>query len=209
MAAVLSIAATGCGEADKPQSETTPKTSVMTSKATETDSTSEAIAYNGTFNEEVFKQLCNDIIIGNKIVSLPFSLVELGEGFSYDDSPIFDEENQIASAGWMYNNNIIGFSSTECQDTDDDLSNNKIYSIDFKDNYFKKQNDLDYIAVGGIQLSDTKEKLINTLGDPTNQYKFSSGTVCFAYELSEENNIKFDVSADGAIVKISITISKK
>ena len=131
LAAVLSIAATACGEADKPQSETTPKTSVTTSQTTKTESTSETIEYNGTFNEEVFNQICQNIKIGNTVISIPCTFEKMGEGFEMGEDPLLDKENGILSSELLYEDNIVGYISLRYTEDDKEWDDNEILGYSF------------------------------------------------------------------------------
>ncbi|MBQ8791835.1 MAG: hypothetical protein IJZ51_11070 [Ruminiclostridium sp.] len=164
--------------------------------------------YNGTFNAEVFEHICRNIVIEDKTLSLPFTIQDMGEKVSYNNIyTYYDEKYELASAPWTYNGNIIGFFTAVCQANDNEWSDNLICSFDVQQDEYEQQSELKYISIGGFELMDTKEKVIDALGQPTEKKEFSSGTIMYSYLISNDDNIKFDIDPKGKITIISITIS--
>ncbi len=168
----------------------------------------EEFEYNGTFNKEVFEHICRNIVIEDKTLSLPFTIKNMGEGFSYNDVyTYYDEKLGLASAGWTYNGNIIGYFTAVSKSNDSDWSDNLICSFDVQQDEYEQQSEFKHISIGGMELMDTKDELVGALGQPTEKTEFSSGTVMYSYLVSEDNNVRFDISPEGKITVISITIS--
>lgn len=179
-----------------------------TSISSNQNTITEEFEYNGTFNKDVFEHICQNIMIEDKTLSLPFTIKDMGEGYSYNDVyTYYDEKLELASAGWTYNGNIIGFFTAVCKSNDSDWSDNLICSFDVQQDEYEQQSEFKYISIGGMELMDTKDELVDALGEPTEKTEFSSGTVMFSYLVSEENNIRFDISPEGMITVISITIT--
>ncbi len=210
LAGVMLCEMTGCDGSKTSSAALDRATSVLqsTSIPLNQNTITEEFEYNGTFNKEVFERICRNIVIENKTLSLPFTIQDMGEGFSYNDVYThYDEKLGLASAGWTYNGNIIGYFTAVCKSNDSDWSDNLICSFDVQQDEYEQQSEFKYISIGGMELMDTKNELVDALGQPTEKTEFSSGTVMFSYLVSEENNVRFDISPEGRITVISITIS--
>lgn len=204
LAAVLSIAATGCGEADKPQSETTPKSSVTTSKATETSSTSEAIEYNGTFNEEVFNQVCRDIVIeGNKIV-FPCSLNDMGNEFTFGEYPVTNESSKLQSNALLYNDKKVGSCTIRYLDENDTYYDCIMTGLSFYKSDIAKQENPISISFGEINFESSEYDVKKSFGEPTKTTEFSNGEKRLDYSSSENCMICFRINEDKEIISIEI-----
>lgn len=215
LATIMLYTCTGCTSSitessfgDRSEPSATIATNQSTSVPSNQNTIAEEFEYNGTFNEDVFEHICRNIVIEDKTLSLPFTIQDMGEDYSYNDIYTYYEEKlELASAGWTYKGNIIGFFTAVSKPNDSDWSDNLICSFDVQQDEYEQQSEFKYISIGGMELMDTKDELVDTLGEPTKITEFSSGTVMFSYLISDENNIKFDISPKGRITVISITIS--
>ena len=181
----IAISTVGCNKNENSESSSQAETSgaIATSQA---ESKSENIEYNSTFNEEVFNQIIQNIKIGDKTISFPCTLEDFGEGFEYSEDTMYSEEWGITAVDLLYNNSIIAFVSLRAKDDDKVLKDNELTGILFSDSIYEKQNVINNISVGGITFQDTKEKVQEKFGDPSDKNKRSSGFESFYYKTSEK-----------------------
>lgn len=186
----------GCGGGgDSPYESSASITSATTPQIT--TSTDESIAYNGTFNEEVFDQIVQNIKIGDRTISLPCTLEDLGEDFSYDmDTALFDKENGFVLYYLLYKGEQIAQVTLPYNSDNTDVLDDCIKGLSF---YSRKNNGV-YIV--GITTNDTEESIIETLGQPTTSNGDDEKKTIY-YEIANDKYIQFQI-ANNKIIRISV-----
>ena len=127
----------------------------------------------------------NIIEINGKLVSLPFKVEDLGEGYSY----VEEQGNIKTYPAIYYNDQCLAF-------IDIDRDNN-VTSISFPSDSLKKNN----IKLCNLSFYDNYNKIINVLGRPSVQ-----GTFLLIYEY-EKGEVNFSLDDDTStinVIKISL-----
>ena len=204
LAASVACAACSCDMIGQSTDTVAPQSSIGTE-----NSPAESIASsNGSFN---FDEVCKNIVINGKQYTFPFSVEELGEGYSIGDISysILDQNDEYYSAlGKLYYNNLeiadicyFGVSETEISSID--LSNKKIEYL--KQSSSNEVNDI-YIEVDSIKIKCNSKKVIEKFGNPSEENNLSVGCGSYIYN-SGENTLTYlfmDYKIDG----ISISVNK-
>ncbi len=199
----MAISTVGCNKNENSESSSQAETTgtIATSQA---ESKLENMEYNGTFNEEVFNQIRQNIEIGDKTISLPCTLEDLGEGFESGGVPYFDDENEMYSAALLYKDSTIGYYTAWCTEDDKDIKDNELIGISFSYSDFKKQGVITDISIGEITFQDTKEKVQEKFGVPSIQDKRPSGILGVYYKISDTKMIRFDFDDNNMVILVSI-----
>lgn len=188
LAASVACAACSCDMIGQSTDTVAPQSSIGTE-----NSPAESIASsNGSFN---FDEVCKNIVINGKQYTFPFSVEELGEGYSIGDISysILDENDEYYSADTelYYNGTDIatifftGIETSEKENKNIDFSKRKIDHLS-QSTLFNDIKDI-YIYVCDIKVCDTANKVIDQLGNPTNQKNASANTGSYIYK---KNNTK-------------------
>ena len=163
------------------------------SESTESDTQSkteiqpEINEYGGTFNEEVFDKIVNNVVIGDRIFSFPCSLEDLGEGFTFrKETMIYEEETELRSCGLLYDKKSLAAVTMHCAADDNDYSDNDIICISFTASDFKRQTTIDNISIGGITFDSTEEEILQMFGEPTDNHEDSSHFSSYLYLIDKK-----------------------
>ena len=172
-----SLMLTGCGEnetAENASSETSAAMSESEDTSMQQIEESEEIV-----NEYPDFDDINKITIGDKTVSLPFKIEELGEGYSIIDEGGFDDTYQAL----YYNEQFVAIPTLN--------TDGYVCSIAF-DSYSIIKDD---INIYGISFNDNFDRIINALGEPTRKkelaliYEYDNGELYFG---SEDGSLDFN-----------------
>ncbi len=152
----------GCGDTTARNSTDIIQTETDTTQQTVIGSETDCLAdQEGTFNEDVFRQICSDIHIKDADISLPANLDDLGEHFSVEYFMV-DKENALLTYELKYDDVYVGFllfDGTE-ELNEKDLHSNLFYSMSIEAKY--EEN----MSVGGITMNDPIEKVYASFGKP-------------------------------------------
>ena len=204
IAVLMAISLSAC-DSEKVSSQSTESTSSTTSSTTSVPSSTKKIEYNGTFNEEVFNQIAQNIKIGDKTIALPCTFGDFGEGYQLGENQVLQEDVGLSSNSLLYKDSIIGYITIKYTDGDENTKDNEITGISFSYSDFKKQTNFNCISVGGITFQDTKSKVMEQFGEPLEQHKFSSGTISFNYKTNSKDNLYFNFDDNEQVTKMEIT----
>lgn len=199
-ALILTAVLTAC--ADKSEvpdipAETTAETTVIT-----------IAEPSGTFNEEVFDEVVNNIVIGDRTISLPCTIEDLGKDFSYSaEFPYYDKESGVAFYGLLYNEKDIGTAIFKYEPDDKDLSDNQILGLSLGTIFMERENCGLYLA--GLTLNDTEDAVIDKLGQPT-KFNGENGNGIMYYrvfnnDFVDEKYITIDLE-DGKVSMLHIQL---
>lgn len=169
--AVLTALTFSACDGVKESSQPTETTSTTTSLSSST----EEIEYNGTFNEDIFNQICQNIKIGDAVMSMPCTFEKMGDGFETGEDPLLDEKNGILSSDLLYEDSIVGYISLRYTEDDTEWDDNEILGYSFSYYDIKKLYDSNYISVGGITFQDRVENLTSNFGSPSKINEHSNG----------------------------------
>lgn len=147
----------GCSNTTKAEEETTAPTIADVS-----------------YGEFEYEEVCQHIVINGKQYTFPFSVADLGEGYSvknlkYDDDEI-DEYSNSAEADLYYNGTDIAtlsfeyISGNERLDKNFDISQKPIDSLEQCD--FLDEINGNYIEVKGLKVGDNKNNATGLFGVP-------------------------------------------
>lgn len=213
--AFIVLISSACSSKDSPQASksTNSITSVTDSAEIVTGTnnsitTADVLEYNGTFNEDVFIQMCQNIQIGNICISLPCIFDKMGKDFEIGEKPLLDSPNGILSSEILYKNSIVGYISLEYTDGDDEWVDNEILGYTFSWYDIKKLNYSDFFSVGGIGFQEQVEDVTSRLGTPSKISEYSNGERSYFYSVSINKQIRFTFDSSEKIVSISITNGK-
>lgn len=148
--------------------------------------------YTGTFNEEVFEHIIQNINLKGIKVSMPCSLNDMGKGFEVS-FPLFFEKKSLSTYSLNYNDTSLGqivyYSDHEL--TDKELENDEFIQLCINTPNLSSDN----VSVAGIEIYSNYKILENVLGQPTSKnYDGKSGF--YKYELSEKKYINFHIIDD-------------
>ena len=209
--AAMLLSLSSCGEkADDSSSEaekTETKASV-TSKA-ETISENEPVSepepeinlgFNGEFNEEVFEKICQNVKIGDKIVSIPCTLNDLGDDYSIE-SNYQTYENYITSALFFQSKRISEISF----EINDNVREGNIVGISIENDPIYDESITGNMFIGCVKLDSSKEEIITQLGNPTSEKAFEDGTERIEYKVNEKKYISIFIDSKKNVVTINLT----
>lgn len=167
--AAMLLSLSSCGEkADDPSSEaekTETKASVTSEAETisENEPVSESepeidLGFNGEFNEEVFEKICQNVKIGDKIVSFPFTLNDLGDEYQFSRFSLpVENSNEIAT-----NIETDGEDHFEVTYIDSDADDR-----DKVINALSTANPDSNLSVGGLIIGDSLKEVKEKFGEPS------------------------------------------
>ena len=203
---ICSLMLTGsiCGcesKNDKPSSSSEVVSTVDESSEITENKNDESFEYNGTFNEEVFRHIIQDINLKGVKVSMPCSLADFENGVTIKDPFLFKEDSMVTYS-LSYNNThlaeVLYYSDREL--TDAELLEIEFSGISISPGLF----DRDKFSVGSIKLDSDYTLLEDVLGNPT-KAEFDGSDGYYKYSLSEKEYLIFYIR-DKKINSITIDI---
>ncbi len=200
--AAMLLSLSSCGEkADDSSSEaekTETKASV-TSEA-ETISESEPISeaepeYKGEFNEKVFEEMCQNVVIRGQKVSFPFTLNDLGDEYRYEN--FFEIESQDLAYYDLFKNDE-NLMNVAVRTDDGDLRDYKMISLLINSPQYD-------IRIDDIAIGDNISKVFAKYGEKdetpiTNQGYYKR----YDYKITDKKYMYFLATSDGTIDEIEI-----
>ena len=192
----------GCeSKNDKPNSSSEVVSTVDDSNEITENKDDENFEYNGTFNEEVFKHIIQDINLKGVKVSMPCTLANLEDGVTIKDPFLFKEDSMVTYS-LSYNNTHLAEISyySDRELTDAELLEIEFSGITINPGLF----DRDKFSVGSIKLDSDYTLLEDVLGNPT-KVKFDGTDGYYKYSLSEKDSLLFFIR-DKKINSINIDI---
>mgnify|MGYP003490795633 CR=1 FL=1 len=192
----------GCeSKSDKPSSSSEVVSTVDESNEITENKDDESFEYNGTFNEEVFRHIIQDINLKGVKVSMPCTLADFEDGVTIKDPFLFKEDSMVTYS-LSYNNThlaeVLYYSDREL--TDAELLEIEFSGITINPGLF----DRDKFSVGSIKLDSDYTLLEDVLGNPT-KVKFDGTDGYYKYSLSEKGSLLFFIR-DKKINSINIDI---
>lgn len=192
----------GCNsKTDKPSSSSEVVSTVDESNEITENKDDESFEYNGTFNEEVFRHIIQDINLKGVKVSMPCTLADFEDGVTIKDPFLFKEDSMVTYS-LSYNNThlaeVLYYSDREL--TDAELLEIEFSGITINPGLF----DRDKFSVGSIKLDSDYTLLEDVLGNPT-KVKFDGTDGYYKYSLSEKEYLIFYIR-DKKINSITIDI---
>lgn len=183
---------TGCGnEYNTSGVESTNKQLVENSDIPQETS----FEYNGTFNEIVFEQMCQNIKIEDVIISFPCTRNEFVSELSIDGIPLVLEN--IVNYELLYNKELIGSCSFKYTE-EDNLDNSIMTGLSLD----KNENSATLISVGEITFQYSKQQIIELLGEPTNTEEYLSGSEKIDYFADNYRYMCFMFDVDDILTSI-------
>ena len=199
--AALILSLSSCGEATDESSSKSAKPTADISVSSEIDPVSESESvseaepeYRGEFNEKVFEELCQNIVIRGQKVSFPFSLNDLGDEYHFDDDPLVVESKNMAYYDLYKNNERLCSAVTRTEDVDQ--REYKIISLWVTEPQYD-------IIFDDISIGDNIEKVFQKYGEKKEAYKDDYYTR-YDYKITDDKYIYYLVTDDNLIAEISI-----
>ena len=192
----------GCeSKNDKPCSSSEVVSTVDESSEITENKADESFEYNGTFNEEVFRHIIQDINLKGVKVSMPCTLADFEDGVTIKDPFLFKEDSMVTYS-LSYNNTHLAEISyySDRELTDAELLEIEFSGITINPGLF----DRDKFYVGSIKLDSDYTLLEDVLGNPT-KVKFDGTDGYYKYSLSEKDSLLFFIR-DKKINSINIDI---
>ncbi len=180
----------GCNsKTDKPSSSSEVVSTVDESSEAAENKGDESFEYNGTFNEEVFNHIIQDINLKGVKVSMPCTFADLGEGFEVKYPLVFKEDSMVTYS-LEYNGikvaQIVYYVDHEL--TDKEFKELEIPFISINPDLFREDN----VSVAGINFESDYKVLDDILGEPT-KMKFDENHGYYNYSLSENKYVQFNI----------------
>lgn len=196
--AIFSASLCSCGH-----NNTIHKSSEVSQADENTDFKEDSSYYTGTFNEEVFEHIIQNIKLNGIKISMPCTLKDMGNGFEVSNPLVFEEKALTTYAlnyKDVYLGQVLYYSDHEL--TDDELDKNKFYSLSL---YFNSSvPPLDNVNVAGMEIGSDYKELESVLGQPTSK-NYDGERKFYIYKLSEKKYIEFHF-IDDSIYSIFINI---
>lgn len=192
----------GCeSKTDKPSSSSEIVSTVDESNEITENKDDESFEYNGTFNEEVFNHIIQDINLKGVKVSMPCTLADFEDGVTIKDPFLFKEDSMVTYS-LSYNNTHLAEISyySDRELTDAELLEIEFSGITINPGLF----DRDKFSVGSIKLDSDYTLLEDVLGNPT-KAEFDGSDGYYKYSLSEKDSLLFFIR-DKKINSINIDI---
>lgn len=192
----------GCeSKNDKPSSSSEVVSTVDESSEITENKDDESFEYNGTFNEEVFNHIIQDINLKGVKVSMPCTFADLGEGFEVKYPLVFKEKSMVTYS-LEYNGIKVAqiLYNVDHELTDKELNEIEIPYISISRDLFIN-NDL---SVAGINMNSDYTTIDDVLGTPI-EMDFDGNEGRYDYSLSEKNYVSFFI-IDKKISSIDISV---
>lgn len=175
---VVSTAACSTSTQKKPESSTT--SSVVSEIQTSNDTSK-----TGSFD---FDEVCKNIVINGKHYTFPFSVKELGEGYSLGDisySKLEKDDKYYSVVTDLYYNNVE-IASVAYYGITEEEKNSNINFLSKKINYLDQSSSIHktdkiYVEIGGIKLGDDAQNVLNKLGVATENKSIFDGCGSYIY----------------------------
>lgn len=203
----------GCGkQSEQPDSameSTAAETSASSSDSVDSAQEDDTFTYDGTFNEEVYQHIIQNIELFGHKISMPCTLADLGEDFSTGlDKPYLDAEYSLAVYSLYYGEQEIGQITFN---SDHELSKKELETLPFCNlsvsQYTVAKNDS---SISGFTLQDTFQQVQDALGAPTDASGYNdNGKGYVRYTLTESQNISFFVNQDQSIREIAVQVASE
>lgn len=148
--------------------------------------------YTGTFNEEVFEHIIQNISLKGIKVSMPCTFSGLSGKFELDDSPYVDSEHSVVCYSLNYNGENTGFIEYDSNKelTKDELKTETFYFLSIDPYITEVKNSGMYAA--GLTTNDTYDMIKQNLGEPTDSSKLSDdGEGPVEYRVGDGKEITF------------------
>ncbi len=192
----------GCeSKTDKPSGSSEVVSTVDESSDVTKSKDDESFEYNGTFNEEVFRHIIQDINLKGVKVSMPCTFADLGEGFAVK-YPLVLKEKSMVTYSLEYNGmkvaQILYYLDHEL--TDKELNELEIPYLSISRDLFINDN----LSVAGINTDSDYTIIDDVLGEPT-EMDFDGNEGRYDYSLSEKNYVSFFI-IDKKISSIDISV---
>ena len=192
----------GCGKQSEQPDSAIESTAAETSAAADTTDSAqedETFTYDGTFNEEVFQHITQNIELFGHKVSMPCTL---------EDHPYVDTEYSFVIYSLYFNEQQIGQITYNC---DHELSETELKTLPFCNlsvsQYTADQNDS---SISGFTLQDTFQQVQDALGTPTDASGYNdNGKGYVRYALTESQNISFFINQDQSIREIAVQVASE
>ena len=209
--AALILSLSSCGEKADDSSSEAEKTETKASVTSEAETISENepvsesepeidLGFNGEFNEEVFEKICQNVRIGDKVVSFPFTLNDLGEEFEISDGFLSDEGDY--ACGLLYNGErimeiLIG---SQGKEPDRDMP---VYSLAVFESNIYNTDFLSKIEIANASIGKSFENMTERLGEANKASEYSTGKYIYEYS-SDKGILAFETDNSGRIITIEI-----
>ncbi len=132
----------------------------------------ESFTYNGTFDEAVFDQVCRDVTIGERHVTLPCTLNDLGKGFKAEHKYTSDFYKQAIYTLTYHDADLCTISYYSDHELDGKaLKNAQIASFYISQNAHREEE----ISIGGITPGKHVSVLEEQFGEPTRKTEPTAG----------------------------------
>lgn len=167
--AALILSLSSCGEISDESSSKGAKPAAQVSVSSEADEVSDSVSlsetesevdlgFNGEFNEEVFEKICQNVKIGDKIISFPFTLNDLGDEYQFSRFSLpVENSNEIAT-----NIETDGEDHFEVTYIDSDADDR-----DKVINALSTANPDSNLSVGGLIIGDSLKEVKEKFGEPS------------------------------------------
>ena len=157
--------------------------------------------YTGTFNEEVFEHIIQNIKLEGIKISMPCTLKDMGNGFEVSNPLVFEEKALTTYAlnyKDVYLGQILYYSDHEL--TDEELENEEFAQLYINPSELYWGN----LSVAGMEIDSDYKALERVLGQPTSK-NYDGERKFFIYKLSEKKYIEFHF-IDDSIYSIYINV---
>lgn len=194
--AAMLISLASCSDKADESDSKAAKHETKPSVTSEAETASEPEPENkGEFNEKVFEEMCQNIVIRGQKVSFPFSLNDLGDEYHFDDDPLVVESKNMAYYDLFKGDEEL--CSVVVKSDDSNLRDNKTMSMWVS----KPQYD---IVINDIAIGDNISKVFEKYGKkeetPTEAKIYSR----YDYKITDKKYIYFVVTSDGTIDEIEL-----
>ena len=148
--------------------------------------------YTGTFNEDVFEHIIQNIKLKGIKISMPCTLKDMDNGFEVSNPLVFDE-NAYVTYALNYKDVCLG---QILYYSDHELTDKELENEEFAQLYINPSEPYwGNLSVAGIEIGSDYKILENVLGQPTlKNYDGKRGS--YNYELSEKEYINFEIIND-------------
>ena len=160
--------------------------------------------YTGTFNEEVFEHIIQNISLKGIKVSMPCTFSDLSSKFKLNDSPYVDSEHSVTCYTFDCKDKQSGFIEYDSNKelTKEEQKTKKFYLLSI-DPYISEVDDSE-MYVAGLTTNDTYDMIKQTLGEPTDSSKLDgNGKGSVTYSINDNRMIIFSLR-DNEIQSIMI-----
>lgn len=194
--AIFSASLCSCGH-----NNTIHESSEVSQADENTDFKEDSSYYTGTFNEEVFEHIIQNIKLKGIKISMPCTLKDIGNGFEVSNPLVFEEKALTTYAlnyKDVYLGQILYYSDHKL--TDEELENEEFAQLYINPSELYWGN----LSVAGMEIDSDYKALERVLGQPTSK-NYDGERKFYIYKLSEKKYIEFHFM-DDSIYSICINI---